>query len=71
MKNQFLNITFLTSSIIIAACGNSNSQTTPAVTVKTGAGNTISLPAADTQASKTNFSKVEAKQNKRKKSYQL
>jgi len=58
MKNQFLNITFLTSSIIIAACGNSNSQTTPAVTVKTGAGNTISLPAADTQASKTNFSKV-------------
>lgn len=58
MKNQFLNITFLTSSIIIAACGNSNSQTTPAVTVKTGTGNTISLPAADTQASKTNFSKV-------------
>ncbi|RZL34639.1 MAG: sorbosone dehydrogenase family protein [Pedobacter sp.] len=58
MKNQFLNITFLTSTIIFAACGNSNSQTTPAVTVKTGIGNTISLPAADTQASKTNFSKV-------------
>lgn len=51
----------LSISTAILLCSNANvvgQQTTPAVKVKTGDGNTIELPAADTKASKNNFSKV-------------
>lgn len=58
MKNQFFGLTILSATFFFGtnACG----QTTPATTVKTGTGKTITLPAADTKASKTNFSKVVA-----------
>jgi glucose/arabinose dehydrogenase len=58
MKNQFLSITFSSAVILLGGSIKSFSQTTPAATVKTGAGITVALPEADTKASKTNFSKV-------------
>lgn len=58
MKNQFLSITLSTAVIFLGSGLKSYSQTTPAATVKTGAGITVALPEADTKASKTNFSKV-------------
>ncbi|RZK59558.1 MAG: sorbosone dehydrogenase family protein [Pedobacter sp.] len=58
MKNQFLRLFLLSSTILLGSYTNSNSQTTPAAKVKTGAGKTIELPEADTKTSKTNFSKV-------------
>lgn len=60
MKNQTLSIALILSTILIGSYSNSNSQTTPAAKVKTGAGKTIELPEADTRTSKTNFSKVVA-----------
>ena len=60
MKNQTLSIALILSTIIIGSYSNSNSQTSPAAKVKTGAGKTIELPEADTKTSKTNFSKVVA-----------
>ncbi len=58
MKNQFFGLTILSATFF---CGtNACGQITPATTVKTGTGKTITLPAADTKASKTNFSKVVA-----------
>ncbi|TAH02263.1 MAG: sorbosone dehydrogenase family protein [Sphingobacteriales bacterium] len=60
MKNQILCIALL-STVILMGCNTiSNSQTTPAANVKTGAGDTIELPKADTKTSKTNFSTVVA-----------
>jgi len=58
MKNHFFSISTLSAIFLLStsACG----QTTPAKTVKTGAGKTITLPEADTKASKINFSKVVA-----------
>ncbi len=58
MKNQFFSLTILSATFLFGtnACG----QTTPSTTVKTGSGKMITLPAADTKASKTNFSKVVA-----------
>ncbi|RZJ77709.1 MAG: sorbosone dehydrogenase family protein [Flavobacterium sp.] len=58
MKNQFLSITLSSAVILLGSGLKSYSQTTPAATVKTGAGITVALPEADTKASKTNFSKV-------------
>ncbi|MES2447934.1 MAG: sorbosone dehydrogenase family protein [Bacteroidota bacterium] len=58
MKNQFLYITLSSAVILLGSGLKSYSQTTPAATVKTGAGITVALPEADTKASKTNFSKV-------------
>ena len=58
MKNQFLSVTLSTAVIFLGGGIKSYSQTTPAATVKTGAGITVALPEADTKASKTNFSKV-------------
>lgn len=58
MKNHSITSALLGSVLLFAACGISCAQTTPATKVKTGAGNIIELPEADTQASKTNFSKV-------------
>jgi glucose/arabinose dehydrogenase len=60
MKHQFLNTLLLTSIILFGCNSYSNSQTTPAAKVTTGAGRIIELPEADTEASKTNFSKVVA-----------
>lgn len=56
MKNNFLKLGILSIAVLVS--DNAFGQTTPANTVKTGAGKTITLPEADTQASKTNFSKV-------------
>jgi len=56
MKNHFLRLSILTTAFLFST--NAFAQTTPAATVKTGAGKTIALPEADTKASKTNFSKV-------------
>ena len=59
MKNQFLSAVLLISASLFGCNSKSNSQqTSSSTTVKTGAGNTIELPAADTKASKNNFSKV-------------
>lgn len=58
MKNHFLSITLSSAVILLGGSIKSFSQTTPAATVKTGAGITVALPEADTKASKTNFSKV-------------
>lgn len=59
MKNQFLSAVLLISAFLFGCNSKSNSQqTSSSTTVKTGAGNTIELPAADTKASKNNFSKV-------------
>ncbi|KQC00333.1 sorbosone dehydrogenase family protein [Pedobacter sp. Hv1] len=56
MKNHLLAPTLLAALTLFNY--SSSAQTTPKATVKTGAGNTIELPEADTKASKTNFSKV-------------
>ncbi|SFH20412.1 PQQ-dependent sugar dehydrogenase [Pedobacter insulae] len=58
MKTHFFRLSLLSATLLFgtSACG----QTTPAKTVKTGAGKTITLPEADTKASKINFSKVVA-----------
>lgn len=58
MKIQLLTYTLLSSALFFAAAQTSNAQTTPAAKVKTGSGNIIELPEADTKTSKTNFSKV-------------
>ena len=59
MKNQFLFTLLLASSLMFGCNSNSNSQqTSPKNTVKTGAGNELDLPEADTKASKNKFSKV-------------
>ena len=59
MKNQFLSAFLLISASLFGCNSKSNGQqTSSSTTVKTGAGNTIELPAADTKASKNNFSKV-------------
>jgi glucose/arabinose dehydrogenase len=59
MKNQFLSILTLISALLLGCQNNSSSQqTSPKTKVKTGAGKTIELPAADTKASKNNYSKV-------------
>lgn len=58
MKIQFLTATLLSSALLFASYQITNAQTTPAAKVKTGSGNIIDLPEADTKASKTNFSKV-------------
>ncbi len=60
MKNQILSTVLISTAILMGCNTISNSQTTPAVKVKTGAGVTIELPKADTKTSKTNFSKVVA-----------
>jgi glucose/arabinose dehydrogenase len=56
MKNHLLAPSLLAAFVLLSH--SSNAQTTPKATVKTGIGNTIELPEADTKASKTNFSKV-------------
>lgn len=58
MKNNLLSYSISAAAILVGCNLNANSQTTPAATVKTGAGITVALPEADTKASKTNFSKV-------------
>lgn len=58
MKNNLLSYSISAVAILVGCNLNANSQTTPAATVKTGAGITVALPEADTKASKTNFSKV-------------
>ncbi len=56
MKNHLLAPALLASLSLFSY--GVNAQTTPKATVKTGAGQTIELPEADTKASKTNFSRV-------------
>lgn len=56
MKNHLLAPALLVAFTLFNY--SSNAQTTPKATVKTGVGNVIELPEADTKASKTNFSKV-------------
>lgn len=58
MKNQALLSISIFSAFLFSLSPVANSQTTPKAVVKTGAGNTIELPEADTKASKNNFSKV-------------
>ena len=56
MKNHLLAPSLLAAFVLLNH--SSIAQTTPKATVKTGIGNIIELPEADTKASKTNFSKV-------------
>lgn len=56
MKNNFLTRALLVALSLSNYCANA--QTTPKAVVKTGVGQTIELPEADTKASKTNFSRV-------------
>ena len=56
MKNHLLAPSLLAAFVLLNH--SSIAQTTPKATVKTGMGNIIELPEADTKASKTNFSKV-------------
>jgi len=58
MKNQSLRYTFLFSTLLFGFIGQTKGQTTPKATVKTGSGNLVELPEADTKASKNKFSKV-------------
>lgn len=49
---------FILSLLVFGVATNVNSQTTPKAVVKTGSGNTVQLPEANTKASKNKFSKV-------------
>lgn len=49
---------FILSLLVFGVAANVNSQTTPKAVVKTGSGNTVQLPEANTKASKNKFSKV-------------
>jgi glucose/arabinose dehydrogenase len=59
MKKKLFPMLSLIAAVLFSCQIDANSQqTTPATKVKTGDGNIIELPAADTKASKNNFSKV-------------
>ncbi len=60
IKNKSFTVALLGSAVFFATYSLSMAQTSPAAKVKTGAGNLIELPEADTKSSKTNFSKVVA-----------